>query len=124
MTPRPADLEALKRALSISAVDGLLRDKTRPSRIPPLGAGMWPTCRRADAEQPAGRGDPLDGARMAGRRASRRPRCTGSGRQHGLAPHRCRLFKLSHDPAFAAKLRDIVGLYVDPPAACRGAQRR
>ncbi len=37
-------------------------------------------------------------------------------RRHGLRPHRTRLFKLSNDPQFAAKLRDIVGLYVDPPA--------
>ena len=35
---------------------------------------------------------------------------------HGLQPHRVRTFKLSKDPAFAAKLRDVVGLYVDPPA--------
>jgi hypothetical protein len=27
-----------------------------------------------------------------------------------------RTFKLSKDPAFVAKLRDIVGLYLDPPA--------
>jgi DDE superfamily endonuclease len=37
-------------------------------------------------------------------------------RAHGLAPHRIRTFKLSNDPKFAAKVRDIVGLYVDPPA--------
>jgi hypothetical protein len=35
---------------------------------------------------------------------------------HRLAPHRVRTFKLSNDPEFAKKLRDIVGLYVDPPA--------
>ena len=35
---------------------------------------------------------------------------------HGLSPHRWRNFKLSTDPAFAEKLTDIVGLYVDPPA--------
>jgi hypothetical protein len=35
---------------------------------------------------------------------------------HGLQPHRCRQFKLSNDPNFVAKLRDVVGLYVDPPA--------
>jgi hypothetical protein len=34
---------------------------------------------------------------------------------HQLAPHRIRMFKLSNDPAFAEKLKDIVGLYVDPP---------
>jgi transposase len=34
---------------------------------------------------------------------------------HGLQPHRVRRFKLSRDPQFVAKLRDVVGLYVDPP---------
>ena len=35
---------------------------------------------------------------------------------HGLQPHRYRQFKLSNDPNFIRKLRDVVGLYVDPPA--------
>ncbi|WP_420634345.1 IS630 family transposase [Candidatus Palauibacter sp.] len=34
---------------------------------------------------------------------------------HGLKPHLTRTFKLSTDPEFVAKLRDVVGLYVDPP---------
>ena len=37
-------------------------------------------------------------------------------RTYGLQPHRMRQFKLSNDPQFAAKLRAIVGLYVDQPA--------
>jgi hypothetical protein len=37
-------------------------------------------------------------------------------RAHGLEPHRVRQFKLSKDPSFVEKLRDVVGLYVDPPA--------
>ena len=37
-------------------------------------------------------------------------------RAHKLQPHRLRTFKRSRDPGFAAKLADIVGLYVDPPA--------
>ena len=37
-------------------------------------------------------------------------------RAHGLAPHRFRRFKLSNDPDFVPRLRDVVGLYVDPPA--------
>ena len=35
---------------------------------------------------------------------------------HQLAPHRIRMFRLSTDPKFAEKLKDVVGLYVDPPA--------
>ena len=34
---------------------------------------------------------------------------------HGLRPHRVRSFKLSTDPAFVEKLRDVVGLYLQPP---------
>ena len=36
-------------------------------------------------------------------------------RAHGLKPHLTRTFKLSTDPEFVEKLRDVVGLYVDPP---------
>jgi len=33
----------------------------------------------------------------------------------GLQPHRTETFKLSKDPLFIEKVRDIVGLYLDPP---------
>jgi hypothetical protein len=36
-------------------------------------------------------------------------------RENGLKPHRAGTFKVSKDPAFAEKVTDIVGLYVDPP---------
>src|SRR5262249_2412831 len=35
---------------------------------------------------------------------------------HKLQPHRLRTFKRSRDPDFEAKLTDIVGLYMNPPA--------
>ena len=35
----------------------------------------------------------------------------------GLQPHRSETFKLSADPLFAEKVRDIVGLYLAPPDA-------
>lgn len=35
---------------------------------------------------------------------------------HGLQPHRVKRFKLSRDPHFVEKLRDVVGLYLNPPA--------
>jgi transposase len=37
-------------------------------------------------------------------------------RETGLKPHRQGTFKVSKDPAFAEKVADIVGLYIDPPA--------
>ena len=36
-------------------------------------------------------------------------------RAFGLQPHRTDSFKLSPDPLFVEKVRDIVGLYLDPP---------
>lgn len=36
-------------------------------------------------------------------------------RAFGLKPHRTETFKLSTDPLFVEKVRDIVGLYMDPP---------
>ena len=35
---------------------------------------------------------------------------------HGLEPHHIHTFKLSRDPQLAERLKDVVGLYVDPPA--------
>jgi transposase len=36
-------------------------------------------------------------------------------KRHKLQPHRVESFKFSHDPQFAPKVRDIVGLYMNPP---------
>src|SRR3989454_4092556 len=36
-------------------------------------------------------------------------------RAFGLQPHRSKTFKLSKDPLFIDKVRDLVGLYLDPP---------
>jgi transposase len=36
-------------------------------------------------------------------------------RKHGLKPHLVRTYKVSRDPEFVAKVRDVVGLYLNPP---------
>lgn len=36
-------------------------------------------------------------------------------RDNGLKPHLLKTFKVSNDPKFEEKLRDVVGLYMDPP---------
>ena len=73
--------------------DGLLRDKMRPSRIPP-------------------RRKPSALARVP---------FNASGRAHGLQPHRVQQFKLSNDPK--DKLRDVVGLHVAPPVHASACSR-
>ncbi len=39
-------------------------------------------------------------------------------RAFGLRPHQADTFKLSADPAFVEKVRDVVGLYLAHPIAC------
>jgi hypothetical protein len=39
----------------------------------------------------------------------------GIRQEHRLQPNRICTFERSHDAAFAAKVEDVVGLYMDPP---------
>ena len=96
--------------------DGLLRDKTRPSRIPPLGSDIAErviALTRTDPPVEATHWTASMMAKAVGISASSVQRIW---RPHGLQPHRVQQFKLSNDPKFIDKLRDVVGLYVDPPA--------
>ena len=101
---------------SREGVDGLLRDKTRPPGKPPLRQGGDRAGGRADARRAAGRGDPLD--RPGDGRGERHLAALGAAHLGGARPAAASgpRFKLSNDPEFAAKLHDVVGLYVDPPA--------
>jgi transposase len=100
----------------LEGVDGLLRDKTRPSRIAPLGREIADRVVTMTLEDPRG-----ETTHWTAEAIAKLARVSVSSvqriwRAHGLQPHRMRQFKLSTDPQFAAKVRDIVGLYVDPPA--------
>lgn len=100
-----------------AGVDGLLRDKFRPSRIPPLDDDKVAEVIRLTLEEPP----PADATHWTVRDMSEvsgvsRAKVHKIWRAAGLAPHRYRLFKLSNDPAFVDKTTDVIGLYVDPPA--------
>ena len=97
-------------------VPGLLRDKTRPPRIPPLPQAMIDRVVALTATEPPGEATHWTAAAMAAAVGISPSSVLRIWRAHKLRPHRVRTFKLSKDPAFVAKLRDIVGLYLDPPA--------
>ena len=97
-------------------VDGLLRDKSRPPGTPPVPKERAQEVVRLTLGPP-----PHEATHWTGRAMAKAVGLAVSTVQeiwkaHGLAPHRWRRFKLSNDPAFAEKLHDVVGLYVDPPA--------
>src|ERR1700746_3451645 len=96
-------------------IAGLTRDKTRKPGKQPLSAA---TVRRV---VDLALGPPPSATTWTGRMLAEAAGVSLRSVQrileaHQLAPHRIRTFKLSNDPKFAQKLKDIVGLYVDPPA--------
>jgi transposase len=97
-------------------VDGLTRDKTRKPGKQPLAATTVQRVVDLALGPPPG-----DATHWTGRMLAKATGVSLRSVQrileaHQLAPHRIRTFKLSTDPKFAEKLKDIVGLYVDPPA--------
>jgi transposase len=99
-----------------AGVEGLLRDKTRPPRIPPLGAEIVNRVVELTLGPPPGEATHWTAPAMAQAVGISVSSVQRIWRSHGLQPHRMREFKLSTDRQFATKLRAIVGLYVDPPA--------
>ena len=99
-----------------AGIAGLLRDKTRPSRIPPLPVSVRERAAALALDDPPGEATHWTAAMMAKTVGISVSSVQRIWRAHGLQPHRVRQFKLSRDPDFVAKLRDIVGLYVAPPA--------
>ena len=97
-------------------VEGLLRDKTRPSRIPPLAPKVAEQVVARTLEDPPGETTHWTALMMATEIGISVSSVQRIWRAHGLRPHRVRQFKLSNDPKFVEKLRDVVGLYVSPPA--------
>jgi len=97
-------------------VDGLLHDRTRPPGKAPVAPSHVEEVVRLTLEPPPHEATHWTARAMAKAVALAVSTVQDIWKAHGLAPHRWRRFKLSNDPAFAEKLHDVVGLYVDPPA--------
>ena len=95
---------------------GLLRDKTRRSRIAPLGSQIAERVVALTQTEPPAETTHWTAALMAKTVGISASSVQRIWRAHGLQPHKVQQFKLSNDPQFIDKLRDVVGLYVDPPA--------
>ena len=99
-----------------AGVDGLLRDKTRPPGTAPVAKERVEEVVRLTLEPPPHEATHWTGQAMASACGLAVSTVQTIWKAHGLVPHRFRQFKLSNDPAFAEKLHDIAGLYVNPPA--------
>src|SRR5580765_7781120 len=97
-------------------VDGLTRDKTRKPGKQPLPATVVQRVVDLALGPPPGETTHWTGRMLAKAAGVSLRSVQRILEAHQLAPHRIRTFKLSNDPKFAEKLKDVVGLYVDPPA--------
>jgi hypothetical protein len=105
-----------QRRFAEQGVSGLLRDKTRPPGTPPLPADTVARVVAMTCAEPPGEATHWAGRRWPSKPASPLARCSGSGPSTTSSRTVSGPSKRSNDPAFAEKLREIVGLYVDPPA--------
>ena len=95
-------------------VDGLLHDRTRPARKPPLSAETKLRVLTKTNEKPP------NATHWSGRMMAKAVGISLRSVQRiwaeaGLKPHLVRKFEVSNDPQFAEKVTDVVGLYLNPP---------
>ena len=95
-------------------VDGLLRDATRPPGKAPVPED------RVKALIALAMSPPPHARHWTVRALGRKlgmvyPTVHNILKANGLRPHQARTFKVSRDPRSGLKVRDVVGLHVDPP---------
>ena len=96
-------------------LQGLLEDRPRSGRPPRIRAADEAEIVRKTLEEKPTNATHWS-CRLMAREVGVHPTTVSRiWRAHGLQPHRVEYFKLSTDPQFVEKLRDVVGLYVDPP---------
>src|SRR6266704_818813 len=94
---------------------GLQRDATRRGRKPPLAASVIERVVKMTLHE-----KPPAATHWSARTLARALSISHTSVQriwnaHGLKPHLVKTFKLSNDKRFVEKVKDVVGLYLDPP---------
>jgi transposase len=104
-----------RRRYVAKGVDGLLKDATRPSRVKPLSPEKIKQVVHMTLHEKPPKATHWSGRSMAAAAGISYSSVQRIWRAHGLKPHLVKTFKISRDKHFAAKVEDVVGLYLDPP---------
>jgi transposase len=94
---------------------GIEKDAPRPGRTPAVGSETVERVVRMTTQQKPPQATHWSTRRLAALVGVSPSTVRRIWRAHGLKPHRLKTFKISTDPAFAEKLEEIVGLYLNPP---------
>ena len=108
-------LNLWRRRYRDDGIEGLKKGKTRPARVPPL-----PTEKVQEVLTLTLSGKPVAATHWSCRTLAQQVGISRMAvhriwREHRLKPHRVKGFKVSNDPRFEEKLRDVIGLYLNPP---------
>jgi len=96
-------------------VDGILKDLPRGGRRATRGSGVESEIiKKTTCEKPAN-ATHWSTRTLATELGLSRSMIQRVWKANGLKPHLARTFKISNDPHFEEKLRDVVGLYLNPP---------
>jgi transposase len=111
----PEAVSRIRRRFAKGGVDGLLeRPKTGRKDHAVPAETVERIVQLAMSPPPAGRSRWT--TRLLGKKLALTSGCISDIlRSRGLKPHHVRTYKVSRDPAFAKKVEDIVGLYLNPP---------
>ena len=96
-------------------VEGLKRDETRPSRVPPLPMETRLKVITKTVQETPPNATHWSRSLMAEAMGISPSSVGRIWAEAGLKPHLTKGFKVSNDPLFEKKVTDIVGLYLDPP---------
>lgn len=104
-----------RRRFIVDRLDGLV-DEPRPGKPRMIGDDRVEEVIVKTLEQaPPDGGTHWSTRQMAAKTGLSQSTISRVWRAFGLQPHRVEHWKLSKDPLFVEKVRDIVGLYLDPP---------
>jgi len=104
-----------RRRFQKGGVQGLLRDAPRGRPRAALSKSKVASIINATLERTPKDATHWSSRSMAAAQGVSQSTVVRVWQAHGLQPHRVTSFKLSRDPEFVSKLRDVVGLYLDPP---------
>jgi transposase len=96
-------------------LSGLEKDAPRPGRIPRISAQKIRAVVEATLQTTPPNATHWSTRSMARVQGLSEATIRRIWRQHNLKPHLVKTFKLSRDRHFVEKLRDVVGLYLNPP---------
>src|SRR6266700_5519362 len=104
-----------RRRYTAKGVDGLLKDATRPSRRKPLAPEKIKQVAHMTLHEKPPNATHWSMRSMAAAAGISHTSVQRIWHAHGLKPHLVETFKVSRDRNFAAKVADVVGLYLNPP---------